>query len=226
MLVHELVVERADQDEVVQGRGPAVAPEADVVRLREATGAAPGEPALAIAVAELPDHPPRRLAGHRPHRNGVARLVFRDDLQPSVAPEPVEGLAMDGRGALDLSRTAVGKVGERRVHDDRGAILVGVDGDPLRAEPDQRVGAPGVHVEPTVFIRHDGYVSHRTFDRAGDDGTLRCGELRLEPEAATLVEVPPGQPAVPIHIGGLLFGLTRRQVAATSDRPARHAARP
>src|SRR5204862_3349570 len=51
VLVDELVMERTDQDEVVQVGPAAVPPEADVMRLGERRGPAAGEPAAPVAVA-------------------------------------------------------------------------------------------------------------------------------------------------------------------------------
>jgi hypothetical protein len=62
MLVHKLVMEEAQQDEVVEVRGTSVSPPDDVVRLSEPASAASWEPALAVAVAEDAHHRGRRLA--------------------------------------------------------------------------------------------------------------------------------------------------------------------
>ena len=58
------VMERAHEHQVVEIRSSAVVPPDDVVRLREASRATAGEPALAVAVLQVSNHPRRRLSGH------------------------------------------------------------------------------------------------------------------------------------------------------------------
>jgi UDP-N-acetylglucosamine 1-carboxyvinyltransferase len=55
--VYQPVVERADQDQVVQIRGAALRSPHDVVRFGERSSTATGEDAAAIAMADLSDHP-------------------------------------------------------------------------------------------------------------------------------------------------------------------------
>jgi hypothetical protein len=57
VLVDESMMERADQQEVVQVRSAAMPPPHDVVGLGKSSRPAPGEPALAVPVADLAEHP-------------------------------------------------------------------------------------------------------------------------------------------------------------------------
>ena len=84
-LVHEPVVEAADQQEVVQVGSTAVPPPDDVVGLREPTGTAAREAALAIAVPDLPDHPVRGLPRHPTDSDDVSVLVLDHRLHARVA---------------------------------------------------------------------------------------------------------------------------------------------
>src|SRR5438552_15364771 len=66
VLVHELVVERADEQEVGKLGLASLAPPPKVMGLGEAPGPTPREPALPVPVADLPAEPGGGLTGHPP----------------------------------------------------------------------------------------------------------------------------------------------------------------
>src|SRR5207247_4749781 len=76
VLVNQLVVERADQHEVVQIGGTAIAPPPDVVSLGEPSGSTAREAALPGAVADLADHPGGRLPGEPAEPEDATMLVL------------------------------------------------------------------------------------------------------------------------------------------------------
>ncbi len=68
----------------------------------EPTLPAAGEPALAVAVAELAHHGRGRQPRHPPEAQWVTREVLGHDLDPAVAREPARSLWRDHRPVLDL----------------------------------------------------------------------------------------------------------------------------
>src|SRR4029077_4398252 len=80
VLVHELVVKRAHQHQVVEIGSAPLLPPSDVVRLGEAIGPAARELASGVAVPELAPHPGGRLPGHPPEPNRLPTFVFDHDL--------------------------------------------------------------------------------------------------------------------------------------------------
>src|SRR5439155_11179035 len=71
VLVDEPVMERADEQQIIEVRAAAVAPPHDMVSLGEPARAAAGEPALAVAIPDLTDHPDRGLAGSSAQSDNV-----------------------------------------------------------------------------------------------------------------------------------------------------------
>src|SRR5438093_2994435 len=102
VLVHELVMERADQEQIVEVGSAAVSPPRDVVGLREPPRAATRESAFAVAVADLPHHPRRRLTSHAAEADHVARLALDHRLDTSVTKQTLERPWVDHRTSLDL----------------------------------------------------------------------------------------------------------------------------
>src|SRR5262245_1784925 len=123
VLVDEPVVERADEDEVLEVGRPAVAPPHDVVGLREPARAAAGEPAFGVAVAELAQHRRRRLPGQAPEAHRFAGSVLEDALDPRVAQEPPGRLRMEPPTVLDQGGPLCAhEIAEPRV-DDHGRTV-------------------------------------------------------------------------------------------------------
>jgi hypothetical protein len=108
MLVHETMMEPADEDQVVQVGSAAPFPPPDVMRVNEAPGSAPGEPAFAVPIAEGSHHAGGRLSGHATKLQRLAALVF-DHLEPGRAPQPSRRLGVDDAAALDLASALAGR---------------------------------------------------------------------------------------------------------------------
>ena len=136
------MVERADQQQVIEVRSATMSPPRDVVGLRERLRAASGETASTIPVADLTDHPRRGLAGHTAEAEHAARLILDHDLHPSVAHQTSDGLWVDSGAILDLAAAGVARQRvQLRVNDHRRPVLVGILRDAGGAEGDERVGA-------------------------------------------------------------------------------------
>src|SRR3990170_2913122 len=108
VLVDEPVVERADQHEVVQVGPAAVTPPADVVSFDEPAGAAAGETALAVAIANLAHHPCGRLTGGSAETEDVPVPILGDDLHPAVTQHPLDRVRVDHRTVLDFTAIEAG----------------------------------------------------------------------------------------------------------------------
>ena len=145
VLVHQPVVERADQRQVVKVGSSPVTPPPKVMGLGEPAGAAPGEPALPVAVADLTDHPRRRLAAEASDPQHRAVPIFHDRLDPGVC---TKGGGPTGGGSPDRPRPrthrwlAAGRRGERgpRPWPDRARDRW--RSEPSTAPPGRRPGEP------------------------------------------------------------------------------------
>jgi hypothetical protein len=205
VLVDEPMMERADQQEVVQVRAAPVPPPHDVVGLGESSRSAPGEPALAVAVADLAEHPRRRFAGGAAETDHVPGPIFDNALDPSIAEQAPDRLWVDERASIDLAAAdaALDPI-ELRVDDHRGPILVGVARDPGRAQGHERVGTADRREVTILLIGHRRDRIGRTLERPNHDRTLRGREVSLEPQPAPLVEVPPRDESGPLRVEMIL----------------------
>ena len=145
VLVHELVMERADEDEVVELGGAAARPPFDVVGLREPPGVAPGEPAArrrdaGAGASSRPTARERSARARRPCRRDVPATIWTRALHS----KPLRRGAADHRSRLrsPRSRRRPQHVDVGMDHD-RGPILILVVRESRRAQRDQRVGAAG-----------------------------------------------------------------------------------
>jgi hypothetical protein len=227
VLVDEPMMERADQQEVVQVRAAPMPPPHDVVGLGESSRPAPGEPALSVAVADLAQHPRRRFAGSPTEPKDVPGPVLEHALDPSVAEQAPDRLRVDDRATIDLAAAdaALDPV-ELRVDDHRGAILVGVASDPSRTKGHERIGPPGRREGAIPFIGHHRDSIGRTLERSNHDRTLRGWELSLEPEPSPLVEAPPRNETGPLRVEVILDRCPPLEVSPVSDGGAGHPLRP
>src|SRR5437899_3345029 len=100
------MMERADQNQVVEVGSSAVPPPSNVVRVRESPSSTTGEGALLVAVAELSHHPGRGLARHPPQTDHVARAILEHGLHSPVAEQSLERLRMDRGSTFDLPAAA------------------------------------------------------------------------------------------------------------------------
>lgn len=227
VLVDESMMERADQQEVVHIRAAPVPPPHDVVGLGESSRAAPGEPALAVAVADLAQHPRRRLAGGATEPEHVAGPVLEDGLDPGVAEQAPDRLGVDDRASIDLAAAgaALDPV-ELRVDDHRGAILGGIARDSSRAQGHERVGSSGRREGVVPLLGHRRDRVGRTLERSNHDRTLRGRELGLEPKPTPLVEVPPRDEPGPLRVEVILDRCSPLEVGPAPDGGARHPLRP
>jgi hypothetical protein len=113
MFVYELVMRRTGQDQIAEVGPASSAPPPDVMRLREALGAARWEHAPAVAVTKLTDHPVRRLTRGAAEPYDVAGGVVDDALHPRLAHEPGERFgrhhpaAFDGESRVTSTHTQV-----------------------------------------------------------------------------------------------------------------------
>src|SRR5207244_3275904 len=114
--------------------------------------AAARESAFAVAVADLPHHPRRRLTSHPAEADHVARLPLDHRLYARVAEQTLERPWVDYGTSLDLAATGFLAAVGARVDHDRRPVLIGVGGDPARTHRHQRVGTPGRGEEAGLFV--------------------------------------------------------------------------
>ena len=110
-LVHQPVMGRAQQDEVVERGLPAVGPVLDVMAVEPMGGGAAGEAAPAVAARERAAHRRRDAAGAPPDTERLAVRAIDDGDDACVAAQPTGGLRRDSGAVLNLtaSRSAVCK---------------------------------------------------------------------------------------------------------------------
>ena len=102
-LVHQPVVGRAEQDEVVERRLPALGPVLDVMAVQPVSGGAAGEAASAVAARERAAHRGRNAAGASSYAQRLAiRTVHHGD-DSGIAAQPPGGLRRDGGAVLDFT---------------------------------------------------------------------------------------------------------------------------
>jgi hypothetical protein len=146
VLVDQSVVERADERKVVKVGPAPVPPPPEVVGLGEPAGAAAGEAALPVAVADLPEHPGGRLATESTDANDGAVFVLHHGLDSGVAQKAPDRVRVDHRSALDLAPARVlQQAVQPRVDDDGGPVGLWVNGDHGRAQRYERVGPARRH---------------------------------------------------------------------------------
>jgi hypothetical protein len=170
----------------------AVAPPTNVMGLGEPPRPAAREPAFSIPVANLADHPARRLPGQTAESQHSPGSVLDHGLHPGVAEETSHAVRMDGRTPFDLAST--GSVVEPRelgVDHDRGPVWIGCVGGPARAHSHQGVGSARVREGSVCLPGHRWDMLGHPFDRSSDDGSLRRRQLGLQTEPPTLIRPPP-----------------------------------
>ena len=227
MLVHQPVVEEAQEDEVVEVGPASVPPPDDVMCLGEPTRPASGEPALAVAVAEQPHHRGRGLPGHPAETQWLTFFVLDHGLHPAVAHQAPRGLGVDPAPVAHLRRPSRGReIAEPSVHDHRGSIGVGIVREPARADRDERIGAPRVHGARILFARHHRKRVGDPLQRAGDDRSLRRRELGLQSEPVPVVDVPPPQEPAPLRLANVVDRPTDLEIGPPPHSRAGHEHRP
>ena len=102
-LVHQPVMGRAEQDEVVERGLPALGPVPDVVAMEPVDGGTAGEAPPAVAARERPAHRGRDAAGAPPDAQRLAAWSVDDGDDAGVAAEPPGSLRRDGGAVLDFT---------------------------------------------------------------------------------------------------------------------------
>jgi hypothetical protein len=227
---HQLVVERTDQQQVVGLGAPAPAPPHQVVGLRERSGAASGEPAAAISIADLAQHPgwrPPRAAAQRDH---TIRRVGHHGLHPRAAQQAFDGAEGHGSAFLGLTSVdarlvgfvSVAKRRKRCVDDDHRSIGHVALGEGARAQRHQRVGPSSLDEAAVLLTGHHGDLFGQACDGSDHDRTLCGRELGLESEASPLVGPPPRERSRALRVPDVLVGRPGRHVAAPSHGGTGH----
>ena len=118
--VHQPVMGRAQQDEVVEGGLPAVGPVRDVMAVQAMGGGAAGKAASAVSVRERASYRRRDAAGAAPDVEGLAVGAIHDGDDARIAAQPSGGLRRDGGAVLDFAAScpAVRKHIGPDMHDD------------------------------------------------------------------------------------------------------------
>ena len=223
VLVDQPMVERADEDEVLEIGRAALRPPDDVVRLGEAARPAAREDTSAITVSELPQHPRRGLAAESTDPDHLAASVLEHGLHARVAHETFDDGRREGGPLLGLAAVrALDEPVEPGVnHDRRGSKLA--LGAPARpAERDERVGTSGVGVAVLAGHRRDAF--HHPFDRCAHG--LAVGGRELGVHLEPVVFVPPGERARAIGHRCLERVAASLDVCPVPDRAGGHASRP
>ena len=140
-LVHQPVMGRAQQDQVVEGGLPAVGPVPHVMAVEPMGGGAAGKSASAVADRERATHRGRDAAGSAPHTERLAVRAVHDRDDAGIAAQPSGSLRRDGGAVLDFtaSRPAVGE--HFRLHIDHNSVAVGCEGRRI-ARFEQPLGHP------------------------------------------------------------------------------------
>jgi hypothetical protein len=218
-------MERADQQEVVEGRPTAVAPPPDVVRLGEPPAAAAGEPTLPVPVAHLAKHPRRRLAGDPAEGHDVTGGVLEHGLDAPVAQQPADRARMDRGPTLDLAPTAaLFEAAQLRVDHHHRPVGIRVLGHPRRADRDEGVGMP--RLDEVFLPRHRRHALGHPLDRSDHDRALGRRQLGVEPQPALLLDPPPRQRAGVLGLDDLLTIDASHHVTTVTDRTHRDAIGP
>lgn len=179
VLVDELVVEQAREDQVVEIGGSASGPPPDVMGLRPSSRGAARKGASPVPVAQLAHHPlggfPRRPA----QPDHVAGGALDDGLDAGIAEEPsVPG----SRGRPPPRNRPSACRRRRRGHGRDGRpICGGIVGEPGGCEGHQRVGPAPVGEERVLLTRHRGQRVGQPPDGPRDDRPLGRGEIRRDP---------------------------------------------
>ena len=102
-LVHEPVVGRAEQNEIVERGLTALGPMPNVMAVQALGGGTAGEAAPAVAVRECAAHCRRNAAGAASDAQRLAVGTVHHGDDAGVAAEPPGGLRRDGRVVLDFA---------------------------------------------------------------------------------------------------------------------------
>ena len=199
MLVNQAVVERTGQRQVLEGGAPTLGPEADVVGLGERARAAPWEDASTVAVANLAEHPRRRLAAHLGDLNDATGPILDECLNPRVAQEPLHRLSGDDGTVFDLGVALAGHQHVEIGVDDHGcAIRVRIRSDGGAADGDQGVGSSSGERGGGLTGRR-GERARDSVEGFRDAGACGGGQMSFEREREAFV-------GVPLVHGPFLFG--------------------
>src|SRR6266545_977032 len=155
VLVHELVMERAYQQQVVQVGPASLIPPHDVMGLSESACPAPEELALAVPVLELAHHPRRGLPGHPPQADRRPGSILEHCLDPSHAEQAPDGLGVDDPTSFDLTATfARDEAVQLGMHDHGRSVgsafaasrvdAIATSASALLASTDQPCSSPGI----------------------------------------------------------------------------------
>ena len=211
---------------------PAAAPPHDVMCLGEVPRSAAREPAAAVAVADLADHPGGRFTRHAPEAErrclagssstvwmrALARRAARRSSRCSAGPPSISPVRSSPVARVDLG-----------VHDHGWR---GRDRDRPRWSRTRAATSASARAslgEARVFLAgHRGQPSGpATLQRPGDDRALGRGELGLEAETAALVATTTSdRRAVAFDLDDLLARRPCLEVAAAADRGARRPREP
>jgi hypothetical protein len=107
-LVDQSVMERADEDEVVEIAPAAISPPHDVVSLGEPRRTAAREPTLTVAVTDLPEKRRGRRALRSTGVEDAAGRIFDHGLDASVAEIAPNDLGMEHGPGLELGAVRAG----------------------------------------------------------------------------------------------------------------------
>ena len=109
--VHQPVMGRTKEDEIVQRGLAAVGPVLDVMAVEPVGGGAAGEAAPAVAVRERAAYRRRDAAGTAPDAERFAIRTIHHGDDAGIAAQPSGGLCRDGGAVLNFaaSRPAVGE---------------------------------------------------------------------------------------------------------------------
>ena len=146
-LVHQPMMGRAEQDEVVERGLPAIGPVLDVMAVEPVGGGAARKAASAVTACKCTAYGWRDAAGSAADAERLAVRTVHDRNDAGVAAQPSGGLRRDGGAVLDFA-TSGPAVGEYfRLHMDHNFVTVrgkrrGITGfeQPL-GHPRQRIGA-------------------------------------------------------------------------------------
>jgi hypothetical protein len=190
-LVDQSVMERADEDEVVEIAPAAISPPHDVVSLGEPRRTAAREPTLTVAVTDLPEKRRGRRALRSTGVEDAAGRIFDHGLDASVAEIAPNDLGMEHGPGLELGAVrAGGQTVGLGVDHDRRTIGVARGRGTCRAKRNQSVRASGGDVQVVLLPRHGGDRRCHPFDRLDDPRTLSDRKLRLQAHAGFVFQEP------------------------------------
>jgi hypothetical protein len=183
VLVDQPVMERAQEDQVVQIGAASTLPPDDVVGLGESARPAPREPTLGVAVPQLAKHPRRRLPGHPPDTNRVAHPFLDHRLNPTRTQEAPGRLGVDQPTTFELTARFPGDERlERCMDHHRGPVGIGVAGQGGGGQCHERIGLSSICVTHVLSPRHHRELVGGMLECPGHRRSFGRRELSLQAE--------------------------------------------